>query len=628
MTEPHRGVLSLRRRRGWLVERGLFLASVGLLVASAAVHPQQGSGSLVFAAFVCASAVGLAWFRDDVSTCEVLVFALLARLIAFPLLPSLSDDGFRYVWDGWLQARGVNPYLFRPADSALGAFQSSEVYSRLNSSDYYSVYPPASQVVFWLGSIARTFGWESSWYLIKGVFVAIEVLGLWAASRVVSPRALLLYAWHPLVIIEGAGQAHTETAMVGFLLMAVVAYRRERPLAAVAALTVAGWFKLYPLALLPFLFRRVGWKYAGVALVVSLGLVVPFAHPAVLGHIVESLELYVRRFEFNAGPYYLLKRVGWWWSGEDVSKTLGPALRIAFLVSLGALYAQDARSRWPLVWVWVLVLGVLWATATTVHPWYLLGVLALLPFTVDNESPRAASGAGFHAAAWLWLTLASLVTYLFYSVGSTPYWVAVWVGWGGWALLLTVAGARYSLPVVMRRRAEAKWRWLRLFLENPRHVLDLGAGEGYVGEAVARDTGASVVLADVIDFNQTELPLVRYGGQRLPFAAGAFDTTLLVFVLHHSDDPSEVLAEAKRVTSGRVVVLESVVENRTDLLWLTFADRLANRVRSGGRMEEEDLRFGTVAVWRERFAALGFDVVAEERRGRWLHKRHLFVLEI
>jgi SAM-dependent methyltransferase len=158
-------------------------------------------------------------------------------------------------------------------------------------------------------------------------------------------------------------------------------------------------------------------------------------------------------------------------------------------------------------------------------------------------------------------------------------------------------------------------------------LLDLGAGEGFVGAAATRGSGSEVALADVVDLNRTALPLTLYDGHRLPFADGSFDAVLLVFVLHHCETPDDVLREARRVTRGRVAVLESVVEDGWDRAWLTFADTAANRIRSGGRMPEERLDFDTVEGWWGRFEAAGFKVVAEERRGRWLHKRHLFVLE-
>ncbi len=622
----------LRATPGRGAERGLLAAAMLGAVGCAAL---DGGGAR--AGFVAASCLGtglaaLAWHRGEVTTREVLGFAVLFRLIALPLPPSLSDDGYRYVWDGLLQLGGVNPYAFRPSDPALAGWQAG-LSERLNSADYYSVYPPASQLVFALGGV---FGWPVGWTVIKAVFVGIELAGVWALSRLVSARALVLYAWHPLVVIETAGQGHTEAGMAGMLLLAVWAFRRRRPGWSVAALTVAGWFKLYPFVLVPFLLRRAGWRWAWVAAGVSVVLAVPYAAPFTVPHVAESLGLYTRLFEFNAGPYYVLKEAGRAWTGGDVSKSLGPLLQHGFLAGLAGLYLLDGfrpdgsrpdGSRpdgfRPLAWACLAALGLLWATATTVHPWYLVGVLALLPLTLGDE---AGAPARLHAAAWLWLSLGALGTYLFYTHGPVPYGSAVILGWGGWAVLLAMAGALAALPALMRRRAAGKWRWLRPHLGTPARVLDLGAGDGFVGEAVARG-GAEVVLADVVDFNRTALPLTLYDGQRLPFDADTFDATVLAFVLHHAADPDAVLREARRVTRGRVAVLESIAETPRDRRWLRFADRLANRLRSGGQMGEEHLRFGTAEDWRARFAAAGFRVAAEARRGRRLHKRHLFVLE-
>ncbi len=604
------------RNRRW-VERGLLVAAMLGAVACAAMGGDAARIGFVAASCLGAGLVALAWHRGEVTMREVLGFAVLFRFAAFPLLPGLSDDGFRYLWDGMLQLDGINPYAFRPSDLTS---QYPELFERLNSADYYSVYPPSSQLVFALGGL---FGWPVGWYVLKAAFVGIELAGVWAISRVVSARALVLYAWHPLAVIEVAGQGHTEAGMVGMLLLAVWAFRREKPGWSVAALTVAGWFKLIPFVLVPFLLRRVGWRWVWVAGAVSLVLALPYAASYVLPHVAESLGLYTGLFEFNAGPYYLLKEVGWAWTGEDTSKSLGPLLQIGFLAGLAGFYLADGVKRWPLAWTWLAALGLFLATTTTVHPWYLLGVLALLPLTLGDASDTPAR---LHAAAWLWLSVSTMATYLFYTHGPTPYWTAVILGWTGWAVLLGAAAALAVLPALMRKRARDKWAWIRPHLGAPARVLDLGAGDGFVGEAIARDLDADVVLADVVDFNQTDLPLTLYDGYRLPFEDNSFDATFLTFVLHHADDPDAVLREALRVTRGRVIVLESLVETAWDRRWLPFADRLANRLRSGGQMEEEVLHFGSAASWRERFAAAGFQVQAEERRGRWLHKQHLFVL--
>lgn len=618
------------RAGAWWVHRTLLVASVVVFVASAAdpSGASQSRWTFVAAGLVVAGFVGLAWKRDDVTTGEVLFFAVLFRLVAFPLLPTLSDDGFRYVWDGWLQLQGLNPYLSVPADVPTRVMDAPGLLARLNSASYYSVYPPSSQLVFLLGSLAGGGSWLSSWYVIKGIFVVIELGGLWALSRMVSARSLLLYAWHPLVLIEVAGQGHTEGGMVGFILLALFLYRSGQPALSVAALTTAGWFKLYPLLLLPFLLLRTGWRYVWVIGVVTIALLMPYAAPSVVSNVAESLDLYVRSFEFNAGPYFILKSIGLAGYGEDWSKTIGPLLRYVFLLGAVGIFAFDVRARWPMVWTWLATISLLWLTATTVHPWYLLGVLALLPLAIERSMGPAVP---FVAASWLWLSVASLGTYLLYTDGDTPYWVAVVIGWGGALALFGYAVQLQGLPLLMRYRARKKWGRIRPHLELPARVLDLGAGEGYVGERAAEEPGNVVVLADVVDFNRTSMPLAIYDGQQLPFEMDAFDATLLVFVLHHAASPADVLREARRVTKegGRVAVLESVVENRLDAWWLPFVDRWANRFRSAGRMsqQEEYLQFKSTEAWRETFTTTGFELVFESRLGRLLHKQVLFVLE-
>jgi len=186
---------------------------------------------------------------------------------------------------------------------------------------------------------------------------------------------------------------------------------------------------------------------------------------------------------------------------------------------------------------------------------------------------------------------------------------------------------------VMRLRATRKARRILHFL--PRidgrllRVLDLGAAEGYVGEAIHHRTGAEVTLADVENMNRTKLPHVCYDGRRLPFDDGAFDAVVLYFVLHHCEDPEQVFAEALRVSSGRLIVVESVYRTEQELKRLTTLDRLANRIRSLGVMrgQEPFLRFRKADEWKELGLASGAGWVAEGEWGHALHRKYLFVLD-
>ena len=606
----------------------LALATAAMAVCARA--PAEGAGwrtGFVVAALAASGLVALAWRRGGFSTRQVLGLGLLLRLLVFPLTPVLSDDGFRYVWDGLVQVEaGANPYRYVPADPALAGLHDEPIYPALNSAQYFSVYPPLSQLVFAAGALAHPLGWLVSWYLIKLLMAAAEVGGLWLLSRMVPARALLLYAWHPLVVVEVAGQAHTEALAAALLILAVWAAGKGRGGAAAAAVAGAGWVKLVPFVLVPFVVRRFGLRAAVVAVGVTGALLLPYAAPYLLAHVGSSLDLYVRLFEFNAGPYYALKEAFLVATGVDWSKQLGPALQVHFLLALALVYVRDVREPMRLPVAFSVALGLFFACATTVHPWYLDPLLALVPLLVGSPAGRALG------AAWLWLAAFSMATYWRYAGPPWGYTAAVAVGWSGWAVCAGAAGFTViGLPALMRARARRKWRWIRAYLPAPsaaERVLDLGAGDGYVGEVVRQTTGAEVVLADVVDFNRTSLPLVRYDGRSLPFEDARFDLTLLVYVLHHARDPEAVLREARRVTKGRVVVVESVAEHPLQRRLFEPLDRLANRLRSGGAMREQEgsLDVRSDAEWRRAFPALGFEVVSASRRGRGVHRQRLYVL--
>jgi len=375
--------------------------------------------------------VGL-WRRDILSTREVLWGAILLRLAFLPLLPELTDDPFRYIWDGWLQLEGINPYRYVPSDPALARFQEASLYEKMNSPDYYSIYPPLLQFFFGFGALFYDGHWVVSYYVLKITFATAEFVGVAILARLTSARNLLLYAWNPLVLIETAGQGHTEALLVPLLFGALWAVRRQQGRLASAAIAGAGMVKLYPFALGPFLLRRFGTRAMWPGALVVVGLSIPYAAPYAAPHVKESVDLFARLFEFNAGPYYALKHFLWAWTGADWSKTIGPWFRRFFLLSLPLLYVLDARRDWSFRRACLLLLGTLFVLSTTVHPWYLLPVIGL-----GVMGPRPS----WH---WMWLGLCSVGTYLFYVDGL--YWTWIWLGWGG-AGVIFLLGSQWTRMV-------------------------------------------------------------------------------------------------------------------------------------------------------------------------------------
>ncbi|MGB3753446.1 MAG: glycosyltransferase 87 family protein, partial [Parerythrobacter sp.] len=251
----------------------------------------------------------IAWLRSTTpSIRSVLVGAVLFRLVALPMLPSLSDDGYRYLWDGKVVVEaGVSPYALRPSDPQLRALQGSVEYGRMNSQGYYSVYPPVPQAGFALAAALGTLGdWRVGWWAWKLLMVLAEGVAILLLVRSSGPRLAALYAWSPLAVVEVAGQGHTEALVLLGLALALQVGRWSWPAASIG-LTLAGGTKLYPFLWLPQAWRREGWRGIAASLCIVGFLAVPISAPGALGHIGESLGLFFGMFDEYAAPYLLLK---------------------------------------------------------------------------------------------------------------------------------------------------------------------------------------------------------------------------------------------------------------------------------------------------------------------------------
>ncbi len=590
----------------------LLAVSFGLMSVLAA-NPAAWEG-FVAAAVGAGMLTALIWHRADVSMPIVIAAAILFRLAVFWLPPVLSDDAYRYVWDGVVQAEGYNPYLYVPADAELAPLHDEPIFDDLNSEAYYSVYPPASQLIFRVGAFFYGYGWVASYFVIKAILALMELAAVLVLARLLRPEALLLYAWNPIVVIGGAAQPHGEAALVLFLSLTLLALRNKRGGWASVWIACAGWVKLYPFLLLPFLWRRYGWRSFAAGITAAAVLAAPYAHPDVLSNVRESLDLYVRYFEFNAGPYYTVKELFRIATGADWSKQIGPAFRVLFVLLVPHLYLADWKLTWPTRRAFAVTVGAFFLLSTTIHPWYLLGILVLV---------APARRPSWH---WYWLSVCSIGTYLLYAGG--PYWMWVVIGWSGWTVLAAARYRRRLFDPIVRLRAAEKAALLSPFLQKGWSVLDVGAGEGYVGRLMGTQLDAAVQLVDVVDMNRTDLPHSVYGGRRLPFSRDEFDAVILVFVLHHAADAERVLQEAVRVARRRVVILESTYVRDWERPLLRWLDRLANTIRSGGRTDHQagHLHLRTHREWLTTFDRLDLEVVDEMDLGGFIHHQSLFVL--
>jgi len=288
---------------GW---RALLLVGIPIFTAAlvmASPHGQEMPWAWIWCLLGLAAMVATVflWHRDQIDLKTVFIGAVLFRMLMLPFPPLTSDDFYRYLWDGLIQHQGDNPYHHLPSSDRYAALHELPEYTRSNSKDYYSVYPPLSQAVFYIAAAFRDLGFQASYIVLKLQWVLLEIIGIWAFSRMVSARDLMLYAWNPLIIIAVSGQGHTDVGMVGLILLTLYLMSRNKPGFASLTLAAAGWIKLYPFLLFPFLISRCGFRklWPGALFAIALGWT--YLDATAIRNLASSLTLYLNYFECNSG---------------------------------------------------------------------------------------------------------------------------------------------------------------------------------------------------------------------------------------------------------------------------------------------------------------------------------------
>lgn len=269
----------------------------------------------------------------------VLGLAVVMRAALLPSLPFLSSDVYRYVWDGQVQAAGINPYRYVPADPALATLRDPDVYPLINRADYApTIYLPAAQIVFALvGRVtASVTGMKVAMVAFEAV-AAICLLRLLALAGLPRER-VLIYAWNPLPLWSFACDGHVDAVAVGLLGLALLARSRRRDGLAGALLAGASLVKLLPVVVAPAFLRGGSfWRpaLAGLAVVAVLYLPYLSAGRGVLGF----LSAYTGEEGYDTG-------IGYW-------LVAGLSHVVALPASAGRTYAVCAGLGFCALALWI-----------------------------------------------------------------------------------------------------------------------------------------------------------------------------------------------------------------------------------------------------------------------------------
>ncbi len=380
-------------------------------------------GMLLGAFGVLFSAYGLLYreFKADQKQQYLMLGIGAAIFFRFCLLfhyPNLSDDFYRFVWDGRLLVNGISPFAYLPIDFFNGNYTGppilgihEELLQQLNSPKYFTIYPPVCQFSFYLSSSLFPESLYGATVVMKTTIFALECGSLYLIYRLLQAfrlpvYLLFLYALNPLVIVELCGNLHFEAAMIFFTLWSIwwlLKWEQKKEehrylYASAVAMGLAVCSKLIPLIFLPFLILRIG-IIRSISYFLVLGLTclicfLPLFDYEIMMHLLASVELYFQKFEFNASIYYICRRIGYWYIGWNMIEYIGKRLALATFIGIMLLagiefiryhlqahkisFKQLLRQLFTSL---LFALLIYFALATIVHPWYVTSLVALAVFT-------------------------------------------------------------------------------------------------------------------------------------------------------------------------------------------------------------------------------------------------------
>ncbi len=432
---------------GYACQPNLRLAIPVLVGASALV-----SGALAVALYLGERG------RLDWAPGLILGIALIARLFFLFTPPQLSDDIYRYLWDGLQTLGGANPYAASPAAAPAASAAQRALLPLVNHPELVTIYPPAAQLVFAAGAAlgGGVLG-------MKSLLVLLDLTLCLVTMRLLRRLGLpawrgALYAWCPLSVLEIAGSGHVDGAGILFLLLAIAvvvdgrisgrsAAGERLPFAAAGALfALAALVKLFPLALFPgmIVFVPPGCRRSFLAGFAGLGALLLLPFSKALPQLAQTLALYAKNWEFAGFAFNALRAL----TGS------GPAARFllcgVFLAALALSTRRLARGLAPLragapgedAAAGRLLAGHCYRVALafllltpTLQPWYALCLAAFLPFS--------AGPAGLALCWSVFLAYRVLIPYTILGQWQESGWVTL--------LVFLAPAASFGLAQLARR---------------------------------------------------------------------------------------------------------------------------------------------------------------------------------
>ncbi|NCO63444.1 MAG: mannosyltransferase [Flavobacteriales bacterium] len=334
-------------------------------------------------------------YKQNFTLLVVLAFGF--RFLFLFAIPNLSQDFYRFIWDGRMIIQGFNPYLYTPESFILKAsypiFQAQELYDGMGvlNGSHFTNYPPLNQLCFIIAGLFAGKSILGSAIMLRLIIIIADFGTLYFGKKLLEKlnipvNHIFWYLLNPFIIIELTGNLHFEGVMIFFLVWSLYLLNEGKWKFAAVIFACSVSVKLIPLMFLPVLFQKLAWKksigFYSIVGLLTISTFIPFIHKDFIVNYTETIRLWFQRFEFNASLYYVARAIGYSFRGYNEIAIIGkfiPLLVIAFVMTMA--FFRKNKTMIELISAFLLVLTFYYFTATTVHPWYIASLLFLSIFT-------------------------------------------------------------------------------------------------------------------------------------------------------------------------------------------------------------------------------------------------------
>ncbi|MGE5432163.1 MAG: hypothetical protein ACM3QX_13865 [Syntrophomonadaceae bacterium] len=306
----------------------------------------------------------------------LIAVGILFRLTVLFYPPTASDDINRYIWDGKVQANGINPYRYAPPDTSLNALHSEDLPSKVNNPKLKSIYPPVAQVIFFASY--KLFGESYLGYkLFLFIFEIISIILLLYLLRLLRrPESFVgLYALCPLPVMQFMIDGHVDGLGIPLFILAIILFFRRKKFWFLLVLGLSISTKLISGMILPFAANELERPFMKKILACIIVLLffaltyIPYATGGVFPF--EALMTFTANWTFNGSAFSVFFDI----IGDNQKARMVSA--VLFIIAGVYIFIK----RQGIMEKIYMIFFAFFLLSPTVHPWYLTWLAVLLPLS-------------------------------------------------------------------------------------------------------------------------------------------------------------------------------------------------------------------------------------------------------